>query len=77
MYISAPVGKTVHEMLMVQTFRPDRLLAATHNFVNTSLGSSFIQAAEQELPLADIVENEVRRLCYLDTRNRIKLLLVN
>jgi len=55
-----PVGKTMYEILMVQTFRPDRLLAATHNFVNAALGNTFIQAADKEIPLADIVETEVQ-----------------
>ena len=56
---SAPVGQAVNKMLMIQAFRPDRLLAATNQFVNVVLDPSFLQAAEQEMDLADIIENEV------------------
>ena len=46
-------------MLVVQTFRADRLLAMASIFVATVLGDSFQQEAEQELDLANIVATEV------------------
>ena len=47
-------------MLVIQTFRADRLLAMASMFVSTVLGESFQQAAEQELDLGNIVTTEVR-----------------
>ena len=47
-------------MLVVQAFRPDRLLASAHMFVVAALGQAFMQASEQELNLGDSVENEVK-----------------
>ena len=58
--IVAAVGKAVHRMLLTQVFRQDRLQAAAHQFVSAVFGSAFMQSAEQELNLADIVENEIR-----------------
>ena len=46
-------------MLLIQTLRPDRLLAATQQFVAAVMGMNFLAEAEQELKLSAIVENEV------------------
>lgn len=63
----------MNKLLVVQAFRPDRLIAAAHQFVMTVLGSEFMASAEKELDLANIVENEVeyssaiwsKRSCYI------------
>jgi len=47
-------------MLVTQAFRQDRLLAAAQQFVAAVFGSGFMQAAEQQLNLADIVDNEIK-----------------
>ena len=47
-------------MLLIQVFRPDRLQASAHQFVNSVFGANFMQSAEQELNLADVVENEIK-----------------
>jgi dynein heavy chain 1, cytosolic len=47
-------------MLVTQVFRQDRLQAAAQQFVLSVFGSTFMQSAEQELNLADIVENEIK-----------------
>ena len=57
--ISAQIGKCLYEMLTVQAFRPDRVLAAASRFVAIVMGETFQQEAEQELDLASIVNNEV------------------
>lgn len=57
------IGSTVYKMLIVQALRPDRLLAAAHQFVHAVLGSGFLQADGQELDLGNIVEHEVS-LCF-------------
>jgi dynein heavy chain 1 len=54
------VGKAVHRMLVVQAFRPDRLLASAHLFVGQAVGQNFMHAAEQEIDLANIIEIEVK-----------------
>ena len=57
--LPAPVGKCFYQLLVIQTFRPDRLLAMGNNFVATVMGKNFMSAAEQELDLARIVNDEV------------------
>lgn len=56
----SPIGLTVYKMLLIQALRPDRLLAAANQFVQTVLGAGFTQAAGQELDLGGIVENEIK-----------------
>lgn len=59
---AAPIGQAVHRLLLIQAFRPDRLLAMAHTFVSTNLGESFMSIMEQPLDLTHIVDTEVRRL---------------
>jgi len=54
------VGKAVYRMLVTQAFRQDRLLAAAQQFVAAVFGPSFMQAAVQQLNLANIVDNEMK-----------------
>ncbi|KAG1662035.1 Dynein heavy chain, cytoplasmic [Nymphon striatum] len=56
----SPIGEAMHRLLIIQAFRPDRLVAAAHQVADAVLGESFMLDAEQELNLADIVENEVK-----------------
>ena len=56
---AAQVGKVLYQMLVVQAFRADRLLARAGRFVATVMGESFRHVAEQELDLATIVLKEV------------------
>lgn len=60
----APIGQAVHQLLLIQAFRPDRLLAMSHIFVAKVLGESFMSIIEQPLDLANVVENEVESLQY-------------
>ena len=53
------VGKVLYQMLVVQAFRADRLVAMAGRFVATVMGESFRHSAEQELDLATIVLKEV------------------
>ncbi|XP_064623935.1 cytoplasmic dynein 1 heavy chain 1-like isoform X3 [Lineus longissimus] len=55
-----PVGENMHKLLLIQAFRPDRLLSMTHMFVSTIFGQQFMLQAEQELNLGSIVENEIK-----------------
>jgi len=58
--ISGAVGKAAYRMLVTQAFRQDRLLASAQQFVAAVFGPGFMQAAEQQLDLADIVDNEMK-----------------
>lgn len=64
---SAPIGQAVHQMLLIQAFRPDRLLAMSHIFVSKVLGEAFMNIIEQPLDLANIVDNEVRMFTNLNS----------
>lgn len=55
-----PIGQALHRLLLIQAFRPDRLLAMAHIFVATVLGDTFMSSIEQPLDLATIVETEVK-----------------
>ena len=57
-----PVGRVLYQMLVVQAFRADRLLAMAAGFVATVMGESFMECAEQELQLATIVSKEVQQM---------------
>jgi len=58
--VAGAVGKAVYRMLVTQTFRQDRLLASAQQFVAAVFGPGFMQAAEQQLNLADVVESEIK-----------------
>ncbi|XP_069594120.1 cytoplasmic dynein 1 heavy chain 1 isoform X2 [Ranitomeya imitator] len=57
---ATPIGQAVHRLLLIQAFRPDRLLAMAHIFVSTILGDSFMSVIDQPLDLAHIVDTEVK-----------------
>lgn len=57
--LPAPIGQAVHQMLLIEAFRPDRLLAMSHIFVSKVLGETFMSIIEQPLDLANVVESEV------------------
>ena len=49
----------MYDMLVVQSFRPDRLVASGTLFVKAALGEDFFHASEEELNLGMIVQTEV------------------
>ncbi|KAJ7386556.1 Cytoplasmic dynein 1 heavy chain 1 [Desmophyllum pertusum] len=53
-------GQVVHQLLVIQALRPDRLLAMGQKVVATILGENFMHDAEQGLDLASVVEHEVK-----------------
>ncbi|KAJ7424270.1 hypothetical protein BTVI_07193 [Pitangus sulphuratus] len=57
---ATPIGQAIHRLLLIQAFRPDRLLAMAHTFVSTNLGESFMSIMEQPLDLTQIVDTEVK-----------------
>ena len=54
------VGLAVHQLLVIQAFRPDRLLAASTCFVAAAMGTDFLHGAEQVVDLGQIVEGELK-----------------
>ncbi|KAG6921004.1 dynein cytoplasmic 1 heavy chain 1, partial [Chelydra serpentina] len=57
---ATPIGQAIHRLLLIQAFRPDRLLAMAHAFVSANLGESFMSIMEQPLDLTHIVNTEVK-----------------
>lgn len=56
----SPIGTAMYQLLVIQVFRPDRVIAATQLFVSTVLGEDFMPNAEKELDLAVVVEKQIR-----------------
>ncbi|XP_067011460.2 dynein heavy chain, cytoplasmic isoform X2 [Anabrus simplex] len=54
------VGTAMYQLLVIQAFRPDRVIAAGHCVVSAVLGEDFMPAAEKELDLAANVDKELR-----------------
>ncbi|CAH3116472.1 unnamed protein product [Pocillopora meandrina] len=54
------IALSVHQLLVIQALRPDRILAMGQRVVGTILGENFMHDAEQGLDLASVVENEVK-----------------
>ena len=59
-WLTGHVGKILYQMLVIQAFRADHLLAMASRFVAMVMGDSFQHFAEQELDMATIVNKEVR-----------------
>ncbi|KAK7789348.1 hypothetical protein R5R35_002380 [Gryllus longicercus] len=53
------IGTAMYQLLLIQAFRADRVIAAGQQLVAAVLGPDFMPAAEKELDLPSIVENEV------------------
>merc|ERR1719394_1933518 len=49
----------MYKVLLIQALRPDRLPAASLQFVATCLGQDFVKVAEREPDMADVIENQV------------------
>ncbi|XP_043279701.1 dynein heavy chain, cytoplasmic isoform X3 [Venturia canescens] len=57
---SSPIGESIHRLLMIQAFRPDRVMAAASLFITSALGETFMSAAEVEMDFASVVENQLK-----------------
>ncbi|XP_034944602.1 dynein heavy chain, cytoplasmic isoform X1 [Chelonus insularis] len=56
----SPIGTAVHQLLLIQAFRPDRVIAAAALFITSALGDKFMAAAEAEIDFAAVVENQLK-----------------
>lgn len=55
----SPVVAAMHRLLLIQAFRPDRVIAAGQLLVSTVLGDDFMPLAEKELDFSACVENQL------------------
>lgn len=55
----SPVAAAMHRLLLIQAFRPDRVIAAGHILVSTVLGEDFMPLAEKELDFSACVEKQL------------------
>lgn len=55
----SPISAALHQLLLIQAFRPDRVVAASHIFVSTVMGEDFMPLAESELDFASCVEQQL------------------
>ena len=53
------VGQSLYNLLLVEAFRPDRLLAAVNQFVASVMGEEFLNVIDSPLDLRRVVEEEV------------------
>ncbi|XP_004348847.1 dynein heavy chain [Capsaspora owczarzaki ATCC 30864] len=49
-----------NNLLLVRALRPDRLVSASYHFVSSVFGDDFMQIAERDVDLANVVEREVK-----------------
>lgn len=56
----SPIGTAMYQLLLIQSFRADRVIAAAQLFVGTVLGESFMPSAEKELDFATVVDKELQ-----------------
>ncbi|THD25348.1 Dynein heavy chain 1 cytosolic [Fasciola hepatica] len=56
----AAAQASMYNLLLIQAFRPDRLLASAHRLVTSIFGETFMEEARGHLDLLPIVEQELR-----------------
>ncbi|CAH8499822.1 unnamed protein product [Heterobilharzia americana] len=54
------VRNQLYSLLLIQAFRPDRMLASAHLLVSTCFGQNFMDSARGHLELMPLVEHEIR-----------------
>ncbi|CAG0913348.1 unnamed protein product [Notodromas monacha] len=55
-----PIGVAIYSILLIQALRPDRLTAMSQRFVAAVMGEGFMQVADKEPNLLQIVDHEVQ-----------------
>ncbi|XP_077296363.1 dynein heavy chain, cytoplasmic isoform X2 [Arctopsyche grandis] len=55
----SPIAANMYQLLIIQAFRPDRVIAAAQQLVAAVLGATFMPKAERELDLASIVDRDL------------------
>ena len=54
------INQAMLRLLLIQAVRPDRVMAAGHQLVDTIMGDAFVPAGEREVELGVMVETEVK-----------------
>lgn len=55
----SPTAANMYQLLIIQAFRPDRVIAAAQQLVAAVLGPAFMPRAERELDLVSIVDRDI------------------
>lgn len=55
----SPISAAMHQLLLIQAFRPDRVIAAGQLLVDTVLGEEFMPLADRELDFSACVEKQL------------------
>ncbi|CAB0033630.1 unnamed protein product [Trichogramma brassicae] len=58
--VTSKLGVSINQLLIIQAFRPDRVIASASLVVDSILGESFMSSAESELNFVNVVENELK-----------------
>ncbi|XP_065175263.1 cytoplasmic dynein 1 heavy chain 1-like [Sycon ciliatum] len=58
--VKGDVATALHRVMVVQAFRPDRLVASSVCLVESALGASFMRSLDQDVDLGAVVTNEVK-----------------
>lgn len=53
----------MYQLLVIQAFRPDRIIAAASLFVAAVMGPDFMSSAEKEIDFGVIIEKELKGKC--------------
>lgn len=61
-------------MLTIQTFRPDRLLAASYLFVGSVLGENFVSTSRGDLDLGIVITKEVSKSGFYSVYREINII---
>lgn len=56
----SPIGTAMYQLLVIQAFRPDRIIAAASLFVAAVMGPDFMASAEKEIDFGVIIEKELK-----------------
>lgn len=54
-----PIVGAMHQLLLIQAFRPDRVIAAANIFVNSVLGEDFMPTAEKEVDFSSVIDKQL------------------
>lgn len=56
----SPIGTAMYQLLVIQAFRPDRIIAAASLFVAAVMEPDFMASAEKEIDFGVIIEKELK-----------------
>ncbi|XP_071963522.1 cytoplasmic dynein 1 heavy chain 1-like [Antedon mediterranea] len=54
------IGQALHRLLVIQAFRPDRLLSACQMFIISVFGDQYLHSSEQNMDMANVIEKDCK-----------------